>query len=79
VPPEWREIAFELRGPELCLRTAFRDGVAHTSHSPSPPRASSDSQIDCPSFVARGERERSGPGRGTRTLARPSTRGTGAV
>ena len=27
VPPEWRELAFEHRGPELCVRAAFRDGV----------------------------------------------------
>lgn len=27
VPPEWRELAFERRGPELCLRAAFREGV----------------------------------------------------
>jgi chemotaxis protein methyltransferase CheR len=27
VPPEWRERAFERRGPELCLRAAFREGV----------------------------------------------------
>lgn len=27
-PPEWRELAFERRGPELCLREAFREGVA---------------------------------------------------
>jgi chemotaxis protein methyltransferase CheR len=27
VPPEWRELAFERRGAELCLREAFRRGV----------------------------------------------------
>lgn len=27
VPQEWRERAFERRGPELCLRAAFREGV----------------------------------------------------
>jgi len=27
VPPEWRELAFERRGPELSLRAAFREGV----------------------------------------------------
>ncbi len=27
LPPEWRELAFEHRGSELCLRAAFRGGV----------------------------------------------------
>jgi chemotaxis protein methyltransferase CheR len=27
LPPEWRELAFEQCGPELCLRASFRDGV----------------------------------------------------
>ncbi len=27
VPAEWRELAFERRGTELCLRAAFREGV----------------------------------------------------
>lgn len=27
VPPEWRELAFEQRDAELCVRAAFREGV----------------------------------------------------